>query len=127
MTDSNPQERRRFARIPNDHISQVLINGEPMDCRLIDISLKGALLEYDHPEHPLQTGDQLELVLSLDEEGELPIRMHGTVTHREASHVGLQCQEIDLDSATTLRRLVEVNLGDAQMLERELSALIEGH
>lgn len=124
MTEAKQPERRRFHRIPNDHVSQVLINQEPVDCRLIDISLKGALLEYDDDSHPLQAGDQLDLILSLDDAGEVQIRMHGKVTHREGSHVGLQCQEIDLDSATALRRLVEVNLGDAQMLERELAAMI---
>jgi len=124
MTEANQQERRRFHRIPNDHVSQVLINGEPVGCRLLDISLKGALLEYDDA-HPLQSGDQLDLILSLDDKGEVKIRMHGEVTHREGNHVGLQCLEIDLDSATTLRRLVEMNLGDPEMLEREISAMID--
>ena len=35
-------------------------------------------------------------------------------------------RSIDLDSITHLRRLVELNSGDAAMLERELHTLISG-
>ena len=37
--------------------------------------------------------------------------------------LGLRCVDIDLDSITHLRRLVELNLGETELLERELSAL----
>lgn len=124
MTQASNSERRRFHRIPFDHDSRVLINQQPEDCQLLDVSLKGALLKYSSDEHPLNTGDQIDLVFSLDDAGELQIKMHGEVTHREGGHVGVRCLEIDLDSATELRRLVEINLGDPEMLERELAAMI---
>ena len=125
MTQANNSERRRFHCIPFDHNSRVLINQQPEDCQLLDISLKGALLKYSSDEHPLKAGDQLDLVFALDDAGELQIKMHGEVTHREGGHVGIRCLEMDLDSATELRRLVEVNLGDPEMLEREIAAMID--
>jgi hypothetical protein len=49
--------------------------------------------------------------------------MDVTVAHCESEHVGFHCDHIDIDSITHLRRLVELNLGDPELLERELSAL----
>jgi hypothetical protein len=45
------------------------------------------------------------------------------VAHQENDEMGLNCKDIDVDSITHLRRLVELNLGDPKLLERELSAL----
>jgi hypothetical protein len=50
--------------------------------------------------------------------------MQGVITHVEGLYIGLACRNIDLDSVTHLRRLVELNLGDVALLERELSALV---
>jgi hypothetical protein len=50
--------------------------------------------------------------------------MAGEVVHREWTLVGVRCVEIDLESISHLRRLVELNLGDAELLHRELSALV---
>jgi hypothetical protein len=35
----------------------------------------------------------------------------------------LQCNAIDIDSVTHLRRLVELNLGNSEQLNKELSQL----
>jgi hypothetical protein len=39
--------------------------------------------------------------------------------------LGFVCRHIDLESISHLRRLVELNLGDESLLERELAALGE--
>jgi hypothetical protein len=36
----------------------------------------------------------------------------------------LRCENIDIDSITHLRRLVDLNAGDASLLDREFSALL---
>lgn len=41
--------------------------------------------------------------------------------------LGFECQHIDLDSISHLRRLVELNLGDEELLERELALLVSAH
>lgn len=51
------------------------------------------------------------------------IKMDITVAYIEDQQIGLDCKGIDLDSITHLRRLVELNLGDANLLKRELMAL----
>jgi hypothetical protein len=50
--------------------------------------------------------------------------MQTRVAHVEGPQAGLLCISIDIDSVTHLRRLLELNLGDPALLERELSALI---
>ena len=50
--------------------------------------------------------------------------MNVKVAHVEGRYAGLVCEGIDIDSVTHLRRLVELNLGDPDLLDRELSSLI---
>jgi hypothetical protein len=45
------------------------------------------------------------------------------IAHHENEELGLHCKDIDIDSITHLRRLIELNLGNPALLERELSAL----
>ena len=49
--------------------------------------------------------------------------MHALCAHIEADRVGFLCDEIDMDSISLLKRLVEWNTGDESLLQRELAAL----
>jgi hypothetical protein len=49
--------------------------------------------------------------------------MDVVIAHQQNDELGVRCVDIDLDSITHLRRLVELNLGETELLERELSAL----
>lgn len=50
--------------------------------------------------------------------------MTGKVAHVAGGRLGVRCTEIDLESITNLRRLVELNVGDEEILNREISAMI---
>jgi hypothetical protein len=52
--------------------------------------------------------------------------MEVVLTRTQGELLGFVCRHIDLDSISHLRRLVELNLGDETLLERELAALGEG-
>jgi hypothetical protein len=90
---------------------------------VLDLSLKGALLRLVDGAPAAHTGQPCLLELVLDD-GESVLRMSGNIAHQASDRLGLACREIDLDSITHLRRLVELNLGDAALLERELAALL---
>ncbi|MOA67711.1 Cyclic diguanosine monophosphate-binding protein [compost metagenome] len=45
--------------------------------------------------------------------------------HDNDGHLGFACLHIDLESITYLRRLIELNLGDEDELQRELGSLID--
>ncbi len=123
MTNSTEiNEQRRFNRISFDAEAQLIKGEEKWPCHLIDLSLKGALIA--HPENlETQTGNKFLLRLVLDSEREIVIEMQVSVSHIENNHIGFCCEHIDLGSVTHLRRLVELNLGDAKLLDRNLSAL----
>jgi len=117
----NTGDRRQFSRVLFQTSARVLLEGVPISVHVIDISLRGALVRLGAPAHPLP-GMLCILELALGE-GETVIRMTAEVAHGETDNLGLICREIDLDSMTHLRRLVELNLGDEALLDRELSAL----
>ncbi|NOR69637.1 MAG: PilZ domain-containing protein [Methylomarinum sp.] len=114
--------KRHFHRI--FYNSDVTLSGESstISCKLIDISLQGCLLRFDTPwNEPLEDLYTMKLKLSED----ISITMQISVTHVIGNDAGFKCEHIDIDSISQLRRLVELNLGDSQMLERDFLALSE--
>jgi len=117
-----PEERRRHKRINFHSTAQLSVSGESHSVRVEDLSLKGALIERP-PIPGLSPGAGCRLVLTLG--AEQSIELQGVVAHLDARRIGMLCRVIDIDSATHLRRLVELNLGASHLLDRELSALLE--
>lgn len=115
------EDHRRFHRIPFEAEAVIHRGQDRWDTQLLDISLKGALLVCP-TDWKGEIGDLLNLEL-IFEKGALSLNMETTVAHTEGGRLGLHCLHIDLDSMVHLRRLVELNLGDASQLNRELSAL----
>lgn len=120
MTASS--ERRAFGRVAYQGLARITCAaGIAREARLHDISLKGALLQaLDGWRGALGERCQLQLDLAPD----VSIRMKMTVVHEQEGLLGLHCDDIDLESICNLRRLVELNLADPELLERELSALV---
>jgi len=116
----NP-ERRKFTRIPFDTYAELRCAAGTFDSEIIDISLKGVLLKRPK-ELPLVIGDEVQVtILGLNDS--FTISISATLEHIEDDVLGLQYTGIDIDSATHLRRLVELNLGDTALLNREIAKL----
>ena len=113
---------RRYTRIP--FAAQVLlhVHGQTLAVHLLDIALKGALVQTNTPK-PLELYEKCRLELPLAEDGE-GVTMSGSVVHLDRQYVGIACDVIDLTSLTRLRRLIELNTGDAELMDRELSHLL---
>lgn len=119
MTKSD-REKRHYQRILYN-TDAILTDGDTETaCKVIDISLKGCLLDFEKPwpGYPVSCYT-LRLALS----NEVSISMVLKFSHGSGSQVGFKCEHIDIDSITNLRRLVELNLGDSESLGRELDAL----
>ena len=114
-------ERRRFSRVPFEAAVNLSNPSGKWGGRLIDISLKGVLIS--RPQHWTgKSGD--EMLLEIHPPGAtFGIRMETVVAHAEPDKVGLRCLSIDIDSISHLRRLMELNLGDEEILNRELSLM----
>ena len=119
---SKPQEKRHFARFNIKGATEVHYLESIFPAELIDISLNGALISKPaEVDLPMKSVCDLHIVL---EGSDVTINMSGHITHRTDTHLGICCDHIDLDSITHLKRLVELNLGDEALLERELHDLV---
>ena len=115
--------RRHFSRIPFHSDARLHLPHGVHVIRVLDLALRGALVEALDA-FPVALGEVCSLVLPLNESGE-KIVMKGLVAHLDGARIGLECQHIDVDSLTNLRRLVELNLGDASLVDRELAHLFK--
>lgn len=122
MSDAPHDERRHFHRIATDKRVVLTHNGTELQGTVLDISLHGLLFETDVAWN-IDSGERVHAHVILGDES-CCIDMQGEVAHVEAQRVGLKCTSIDLDSASNLRRLVELNLADETLLKRELAELI---
>jgi hypothetical protein len=120
MTD----ERRQHSRIAFRSSAELVFPDRTLDVVVLDISLKGALVSLPS-DTPIEHLSVCMLHVHLGEAGiNDNISMEARVAHCIGDRAGLLCLTIDIDSVTHLRRLVELNLGDPKLLERELSMLV---
>lgn len=116
-----PTNRRRFSRILFDAPCELHQGERQWRTEVLDISLKGILLKRPD-DWSADLKGPFEVVIHLADQG-VAIVMAVQLKHAEATHLGYVCQYIDLESASHLKRLVELNLGDPKLLSRELMAL----
>lgn len=116
-------ERRNYSRIHFTHpcVLTALHHVSPVEVH--DLSLKGALVTAPAD---WQVDSGTPCVLEVKLSAEASIRLIGTIVHIDARGYGIRCESIDLDSISHLRRLVELNLGDESLLQRDLHSLIRG-
>lgn len=115
-------ERRHFARVGFDAPAQLATAHERYDVKIIDLSFKGALVQVP-ARAVFAPGTLCGLNVALAE-ADASITMSAEVAHVEPGRLGLLCRGIDIDSMTHLRRLIELQLGDPALLDRELKALV---
>jgi hypothetical protein len=120
MTESN--ERRVFTRILFDADTKIRQGDHAWSVVLIDLSLNGLLIEEPFA-WEIDQQQSLNISIALDQE--TCINMEVTWRHTADRHVGFEILHIDMDSISHLRRLVELNMGDSSLLERQLGALGE--
>jgi len=115
------KNRRQFTRVLFSIKAELKINEQCFEATIHDISLNGALVSIDAQGQSLQR--QLGLLSFYLDDPQMLITMNVAVVHQEEHEIGLQCNGIDIDSVSLLRRLVELNLGDDAQLHKELSQL----
>ncbi|MBF0161270.1 MAG: PilZ domain-containing protein [Magnetococcales bacterium] len=111
-------ERRQFSRVDFRH--QITLWGEDGSeyaGAFDDISLKGMLF-WSEP-LPAQ-GEVLTGVLLL---GDVEVHLSGVVVHSHLQRgAAVQFQGMDVDSFGHLRRLVSLNMGDSETIDKEFFA-----
>ena len=121
MSDSH-SNRRQFKRIDFEADTLLSQGSIVWSAHLIDLSLKGLLLQ-----RPGNWDDSSAGIFRIDIRlaANANVEMDAELVHRGKDRLGFKCLHIGLESIQHLRRLIELNLADAQELERELGALIE--
>ncbi|ACA87799.1 PilZ domain-containing protein [Shewanella woodyi] len=117
-------ERRQFSRILFNTTAN-LNQGENMwATKIHDLSLNGALIDKPMDFEPKE--GTITLGFSLPD-SDIELRMEATLVYSTERLLGLKCFHIDVDSISHLRRMLELNLGDASLLNRELANFIDAH
>jgi len=123
MSDNNSShERRRFTRIPFEASVTISNPSGSWTAKLKDLSLNGILVSV--PQN-WRANDKKQCLLEINPaENAFFIQMEATICHQEEDTIGFRCEHIDIDSISHLRRLIELNVGDEEILNRQLSALM---
>jgi len=124
MSESPEGEKRIFTRVTVTREATLAGAAGEQPVTVEDISLNGVLVHLAD-EVPLATGDDYELSLPLGDD--IVISMTLALAHQEGDRAGFRCRFVDLESVSHLRRIVEYNLGDPQLLHRELGELSQVH
>ncbi len=116
-------ERRQFQRVSFDTIANLSKDDQTFACQIIDLSIHGVLLRTHGVVHS-KVGAVYNLEIPLSDH-QITIKMTLKLTHQHPENLGFVCQNIDLDSITHLRKIIEMNSGDATLLDREFSCLLD--
>jgi len=116
-----PDEQRRFTRVPFDMKVTVERENERYQVEVINLSLKGMLLRFETPP-PFSIGDWCRIQMDLLESGPL-LEFKAEMVHNAAHVAGFKFIQMDVDSMSHLRRIVEFNLGDGDQVLEELTFL----
>tara|TARA_B100000767_G_C19709129_1_gene511933 strand:+ start:333 stop:713 length:381 start_codon:yes stop_codon:yes gene_type:complete len=115
------ENRRQFTRVLFSIPAEVEIDNKTYPVSIHDISLNGALVTSMNRQKPLK--GKLGVLHFFLSDNVSEVTMNITVVHIEDKETGLQCNAIDIDSVSHLRRLIELNLGDSNQLNKELNQL----
>jgi len=117
------EERRQFSRVDFQSKVVVVFSEEIHEAELIDISLKGALIKSINTIEN-QQGESCTFELSL-QPSDIVLKVDALLVYKKNNQMGLKFSNIDLESMTHLRRLVELNTGNAEIVQKELFFLVD--
>lgn len=118
-------ERRHFTRIFYLTAAKLVQGTRQWRTQLVDVSLQGALLL--RPEDWSGSDDKEYEICFVLGGSDIEIRMQVELTHEASKKLGFYCHHIDIDSASHLKRMIQLNVGEEQLLYRELEQLLQEH
>lgn len=110
---------RRFRRVPFETEVTLHNEEEVWSTELLDLAMKGALLGANAP-LPLALGTKCKLCIALPGSPIL-LDFQAELIHCKENRYGFKFISEDLATLTHLRKLIELNTGDAEATRSELS------
>ncbi len=116
-------ERRRFSRIIYQAPATLTQGNYELATCIQDLSLHGLLLwAVDEPE--LAKDSLVDVSFTLPD-SDITISLSATLISQIERILHLKIDHIDIESVGHLRRLVELNVGNDELLHRELEHLVD--
>ncbi len=116
------KNRRNFSRIKFDSSVSIILEEKRIKAQLIDISLKGALV---NAVGDISIAEKEKCVFEFHlNESDIILNISSLLVYLKDDHLGLRFENIDLESMVHLRRLVELNIGDPDIIQQELFFLV---
>ncbi len=101
-------EQRRFARIDLGGRARLEIAGHNWPVEVVDLSLKGAMVQNAAVE--AHVGDECLFTLELDD-SDITIPIQARVTHVQDDRLGIEFTQVDMEAMQHIRRMLELNAG----------------
>lgn len=117
------QDKRKFSRINFAAKVQIGFEEKLHLGELVDISLRGALVNLSR-DIKLPLGSGFNCIIQLTS-CNITINFNAMLVHTENNQFGFKFTTSDIDSITHLRRLLELNSGDYDLITSELPFLVE--
>ncbi|AVH26972.1 PilZ domain-containing protein [Vibrio diabolicus] len=114
-------ERRRFSRILHQALAKVEQRDLAIEARIQDLSLHGLLMKVEETE-ALDPALPAHVTFSFDQ-SEQVITLKAQIVDVSKYEIRLKIIKIDIESISQLKRFIELNVGNNDLLNRELEHL----
>ncbi len=114
-------ERRKFSRIIYKTPATLTQRDGSWQSEIRDLSLNGVLMSRPVDWHEVEENDYYVSFTLLG--SDIQLNMEVDLVSESDHHLHFHINHIDIDSASHLKRLVELNVGNDNLLHRELAQL----
>ena len=121
------REHRAVHRVPFVQAAELLVDGKVVGVRLLDISLMGALVAPEPGSADLAVSGHCRMRLTLAPDVMMELAGEVVRATDDGGRFGIQWDSMDVDSASHLRRLLELNLGDDGLVVQDIEAMYAAH
>ncbi len=111
-------EKRYFSRISFKAHSQIEFNDKIYEGELLDLSLRGALLNFKE-QIPIRMIDSCTLIIHLHS-SDIKLIFNAELAHIRENNLGFKFISEDVGTITHLRNLLSLNVGDYDKITDEL-------
>lgn len=119
--EHSTQERRKFSRVVLDWPVEVVYLDKSWPALLVDLSFRGALLNCEHLGLDPDTRVHLHIHIP---QSQLDLELEAHVVRACGPIYALRLDAMDIESMSEVRRVIELNLGDDSLLQREMEQLL---
>ncbi len=111
-------EKRYFSRISFKADSRIEFSDKFYDGKLLDLSLRGALLKFNE-QIPLKMNGSCTLIIHLHS-SDIKLIFDAELVHIHENNLGFKFISEDIGTMTHLRNLISLNVGDYDKITDEL-------